>query len=463
MVPVMVLSMVAAAAGDAATGPEQFHLSYGKQPGSMWVTWVRPGLRIAAAGEPFCSYSAEGSAAQRTAADARTYTDNQTGCRSDKAYGGPCVPWNGVIHTALMQSLPARTVVQYSCGTAGQLSAPRNFTTPPRAIDKGPVAFALMGDVGTSMRNVNGGMEQYNHTYPGAIFVRDQILANAKGTPPLRFVHTFGDISYANGNQPVWDGYGRDMEPLFSTIPGLFSPGNHDGEFEFGNSYNRAGEGGGDSGVSYALRFPGPGAPISFDSAHVGRFNSTSMYWSIDSGPVHLVATAGVLGFEPGTEQHRWLEADLAAAATPQRRAVVPWIILTDHYPLYCSLQSCNTPMAAPSTPQATAPAGRSVSPSAVGLQAAINQPPPCAKAACEDCLSCHPPYSNRSYCPSDPTPNQCALWTHRYTPCPPCRPKPPPVRWLMLTVGHRHVLAAAGSVTVAAAVAAITVLPLPP
>lgn len=74
-------------------------------------------------------------------------------------------------------------------------------------------------------------------------------------------MHTFGDISYANGNQPVWDGYGRDMEPLLSSIPGLFSPGNHDGEFEFGNSYGNAGEGGGDSGVAYALRFPGPVSP----------------------------------------------------------------------------------------------------------------------------------------------------------------------------------------------------------
>lgn len=100
------------------------------------------------------------------------------------------------------------------------------------------------------MKNINGGMEQYNHAYPGSNFARDQILATAN-TQPLRFVHTFGDISY--GNQPVLDGYGRDMDPLLSSIPGLFSPGNHDGEFEFGNSYWRAGEGGGDSGVSYAL------------------------------------------------------------------------------------------------------------------------------------------------------------------------------------------------------------------
>ena len=31
------------------------------------------------------------------------------------------------------------------------------------------------------------------------------------------------------------------MDPLLSSVPGLMSPGNHDGEFEFGNSYGNAG------------------------------------------------------------------------------------------------------------------------------------------------------------------------------------------------------------------------------
>ena len=159
-----------------------------------------------------------------------SYTDNAAGCRSDKSYGGPCVPWAGQIHTALLADLPLPgTLLRYSCGTAGAMSGWRNVT-PPR-IGGDTVSFALLGDQGTIMRNINGGMEKYNHTYPGAIFVRDQLLQ----TPDVDFVHVFGDISYANGNQPVWDGYGRDMDPLFSTVPGLMTPGNHDGEFEFGN------------------------------------------------------------------------------------------------------------------------------------------------------------------------------------------------------------------------------------
>jgi len=146
------------------------------------------------------------------------------------------------------------------------------------------------------------------------------------------------------------------MDPLHATLPTLLSPGNHDGEFTFGNSYSSAGEGGGDSGVAYAMRYPGPGPTISFDSPHVGVFNSTSLYWSIDTSHVHLVATAGVLDFEPGSEQYAWLEADLAAAATPAARESRPWIIMTNHYPLYCTLTSCNTPPGAEAASTAPRP-----------------------------------------------------------------------------------------------------------
>ena len=152
----------------AAIAPEQLHLSYHRQPGSMWMTWLRPGVSVAAAGSPFCSYSYSGGDAHTATAGTETYSDNKSGCRSDKAYGGPCVPWSGVIHSAVLAGLPPRTRVRYSCGTTGQMSAPRNFTTPPPlADDSGPVSFALMGDVGTSMRNINGGMAQRD---PGLTF-----------------------------------------------------------------------------------------------------------------------------------------------------------------------------------------------------------------------------------------------------------------------------------------------------
>ena len=339
--------------------PEQFHLSYAPQRSGMWVTWVVPEATTsssttahgiptaatsqAAVGPPLCmvATSAEGTTPPASVlADTKTYTDNAAGCRSDKAYGGPCVPWAGKIHSALVTLPPAGTTVRYSCGVqGGVMSAWRNFTSPQ--LDGDTVSFGLLGDQGTSMRNINGGMERYNHTYPGAIFVRDELMSAG-----LDFVHVFGDIAYANGNQPVWDGYGRDMEPLLSHTPALFSPGNHDGEFTFGNSYDNAGEGGGDSGVGYAMRFPGPGPAVVFNSPHTGKFNSTSLYWSVDAGPVHLVATAGVLGFEKGTAQYEWLESDLATANTAASRSKRPWIIVTgSSMPMIQKLCLCSLPL----------------------------------------------------------------------------------------------------------------------
>lgn len=107
----------------------------------MWVTWSRPGVSVAEAGQPFCSFECLGTktaaVSMRVAADTRTYADGASSCRSDKAYGRPCVPWSGVVHTALLTQLPAHTLVRYSCGTSGGMSSLRNFTSPPTSSDTG--------------------------------------------------------------------------------------------------------------------------------------------------------------------------------------------------------------------------------------------------------------------------------------------------------------------------------------
>jgi hypothetical protein len=84
-------------------------------------------------------------------ATTKTYTDNQAGCRSDHAYGGPCVPWRGIIHTALLADLPHKSLVRYRCGTAGLMSAARNFTSRPHPEGEdeqgsSTVKFGLLGD-----------------------------------------------------------------------------------------------------------------------------------------------------------------------------------------------------------------------------------------------------------------------------------------------------------------------------
>ena len=183
----VLLALPRSAAADG--GPEQFHVSYAPRRSGLWVTWVVPAVvpagddddvqrqRATADRPPHCEVvTTAGGTPTIVHASNESYTDNAAGCRSDKSYGGPCVPWAGQIHTALLADLPLPgTLLRYSCGTAGAMSGWRNVTSP--RIGGDTVSFALLGDQGTSMHNVNGGMEKYNHTYPGAIFVRDELIA----------------------------------------------------------------------------------------------------------------------------------------------------------------------------------------------------------------------------------------------------------------------------------------------
>mmetsp|Transcript_8678 Transcript_8678/g.22310 ORF Transcript_8678/g.22310 Transcript_8678/m.22310 type:complete len:417 (-) Transcript_8678:169-1419(-) len=70
-------------------------------------------------------------------------------------------------------------------------------------------------------------------------------------------------------------------------------------------------------------RHPAPGEP---------RY-----WWSRDEGAVHLVSLSSEHSMRPGSEQHTWLEEDLARAAAPDQRSVVPWIVGAIHEPDYSS------------------------------------------------------------------------------------------------------------------------------
>ena len=310
--------------------PEQMHISYGEKRHTMWATWVIPTTNLARsdaderaspphpplpnADDCLCVLQRSGDSGERPTAhiaahppvvqniSASTYRENRTGCRTLDNYGQGCTPWSGRIYTAFFTNLVPDATYTYACGSAFGMSPSRSFVAPSNSSRTGsssgsssgtnrdggggvrgshstPTTFAVYGDQGSfSGVNPNGGQPQYNHTYPGAKYVRDSLLGPAGSE--VRFVAIIGDVAYANGNQPIWDAYGRDMEPLFARIPALLSPGNHDGEFKYGNTYSNNGEGGGDSGIAYALRYPGPGSAITFDSQHVGRITSTSMYWS---------------------------------------------------------------------------------------------------------------------------------------------------------------------------------------
>ena len=290
--------------------PQQFKVSFAPEPTSVYVSWVTVGTRNWINANPYCVYQSDGTNITRYAnATVATYVDG--GC------GYWCVPWNGQVFTAKLDDVafsPWRTY--YSCGDDRGFSEIYNFTGST-ARSSEYVRLAVFGDVGS---------------YSDSLQVRDKIIGYNYNT-----VIQAGDISYANGNQTRWDVYGLDWEPLFASTITQVLPGNHDGEWIYGNNYTDKPEGGGDSGVSYSVRFHGPGPNVTFNSVHTGVMFSNAFYWSINIGTVHFTAVSGLLNFSSDSTQYTWLMNDLLSV----NRTVTPWVIVSLHYPLYCTMGDC--------------------------------------------------------------------------------------------------------------------------
>eukprot|EP01102_Stenamoeba_stenopodia_P015769 TRINITY_DN5425_c0_g1_i1.p1 TRINITY_DN5425_c0_g1~~TRINITY_DN5425_c0_g1_i1.p1 ORF type:complete len:512 (+),score=90.16 TRINITY_DN5425_c0_g1_i1:56-1591(+) len=310
-------------------GPEQFHVSFAEEPQSAWITWAVVGTNFSSLStNPRCEYGfkpARNEMGQllrsypfNASATAKTYSDG-------KCNFSTCVPWSGIVYSVKLIQLPPSQLVFYSCGDDQVgMSSEFNFTSPIDAnLTNVGIVFGVYGDVGS---------------YDSSIANRDFIINTGHALQEWEFILQIGDIAYATGNQTIWDNYGRLMEPLMAFVPTLMSPGNHDGEYMYGNYYDHPSDGG-ESGVSYATRYPGPGQQISFNSSHTGEMNSTSFWWSLDYAQVHIVTLSGVHDFKNGSEQYAWIEADLAQAAA--NRKIRPWIIVTCHYPMYCSMADC--------------------------------------------------------------------------------------------------------------------------
>jgi len=121
-----------------------------------------------------------------------------------------------------------------------------------------------------------------------------------------------GDLSYADGFYSRWDSFGNLFEPLSSRIPVLTCPGNH----EVGSS---------EQWLSYNARWRMPAAGQSG--------SSDNTYYSLEVGPVHLVALNSYAPTHAGSLQHAWLLAALSRVD----RTRTPWLVVMMHAPFYCS------------------------------------------------------------------------------------------------------------------------------
>ncbi|XP_058107627.1 purple acid phosphatase 22-like [Magnolia sinica] len=195
---------------------------------------------------------------------------------------------SGKIHHVKIGPLEPSTIYYYRCGG---ISKEFDFKTPPATF---PIEFAVSGDLGqtewtsSTLKHINS--SDY-----------DVLLLP-------------GDLSYADNQQPLWDTFGRLVEPLASRRPWMVTEGNHEIE---------------------KIPIIGPSAFKSYNARWKMPFeesgSNSNLYYSFDVAGVHVVMLGSYTNFDMDSAQYKWLQADLAKVD----RKRTPWLVALLHAPWY--------------------------------------------------------------------------------------------------------------------------------
>ncbi|XP_020106641.1 purple acid phosphatase 22-like [Ananas comosus] len=198
---------------------------------------------------------------------------------------------SGKIHHVKIGPLEPNTVYYYRCGGIGDEFS---FKTPPAAL---PIEFAIVGDLGQTEWTVS-------------------TLAHI-GKSGYDMLLLPGDLSYADMQQPLWDSFGRLVEPYASARPWMATEGNHEIE---------------------SLPILGPRPFISYNARWRMPYDegaspsNSNLYYSFDvAGAIHVVMLGSYADYGPDSDQYKWLVNDLAKVD----RGRTPWLIVLLHAPWY--------------------------------------------------------------------------------------------------------------------------------
>ncbi|RWW72301.1 hypothetical protein BHE74_00019902 [Ensete ventricosum] len=196
---------------------------------------------------------------------------------------------SGKIHHVKIGPLEPDTVYYYRCGGIDQ---ELSFKTPPAAL---PVEFAVIGDLGQTEWTASTLARVAESNY-------DMLLLP-------------GDLSYADTQQPLWDSFGRFVQPYASNRPWMVTEGNHDIEaFPVFHCHPF---------VAYDNRWRMP---------YEESGSASNLYYSFDvAGAVHVVMLGSYADFNASSAQYKWLVADLAKVD----RRITPWLVALLHAPWY--------------------------------------------------------------------------------------------------------------------------------
>lgn len=123
-----------------------------------------------------------------------------------------------------------------------------------------------------------------------------------------------GDLSYADSQQPLWDSFGRLVEPYASKRPWMVTEGNHEIEI-FPIIYPQPFQ-------AYNARWPMP-----FQHSA----STSNLYYSFQLVATHVIMLGSYTDFHAQSQQYNWLQSDLANID----RVKTPWVIVLLHAPWY--------------------------------------------------------------------------------------------------------------------------------
>ncbi|KDP42729.1 hypothetical protein JCGZ_23669 [Jatropha curcas] len=195
---------------------------------------------------------------------------------------------SGRIHHVKIGPLEPNTTYYYRCGGSGPEFS---FRTPP---DFFPIEFAVVGDLG-----------QTEWTKSTLEYV---------GSRDYDVFLLPGDLSYADSQQPLWDSFGRLVEPYASQRPWMVTEGNHEIEI-FPIIYPHGFK-------SYNARWLMP-----FEESG----STSNLYYSFEVAGAHIIMLGSYTDFDAKSDQYTWLDADLAKID----RKKTPWVIVLLHAPWY--------------------------------------------------------------------------------------------------------------------------------
>lgn len=129
---------------------------------------------------------------------------------------------------------------------------------------------------------------------------------------------SMGDLSYANGDEKLWDSFGNLIDIATSSLPMMTTSGNHEWQDDSNRLF-----------TAYLSRFDNPTIPD----------GSRQLYYSYNVGLAHIVMVAGYCTemtstktqpcLASGSRQMEWLKADLASV----NKTVTPWVFVVFHQP----------------------------------------------------------------------------------------------------------------------------------